>query len=155
MDGASKSRVSEALTQLTERYRPVEVNQTSVGVPTPVYEQVAGAGCVDAYVRVRNDDGELLVTPEADGSEMGVPSVQLDLDGSSDSDLVAAFEEATGVACSIEDLREVEIVTVYDQNDEDRKPVYVLEAHFTGSYRTGSTSDEAFSWVATDGSANS
>jgi hypothetical protein len=149
MDGASRERVSETLARLQERYQPFEVNQTSVGVPTAVYEEVADAGHVDAHVSVRNDGGELLV--RTDGGH--TPNVQFDPDAAApvDAPLEAAFEAETGVACTVEDLGEVSIVAVYDQSHEDREPVYVLEAHFTGHYEEGSIGEEGLSWSESAG----
>jgi hypothetical protein len=143
MDSAERDRVSESFTRLTDRYRRADVAQTSVGVPTAAYERLAVGGHVDAHVSVRNDAGERLVADEGEP-----PRVRFEPDenGRLEECLREAFEKATGIDCAIERLRDVAIVTVYDEGDDDREPIHVLETHFIGAYRAGVARPGRFFW---------
>jgi hypothetical protein len=72
----TRDRVTETLERLQERYSTFDVQQTTVGVPSDVYDHVVEGGVLDATVRVRNDAGEVLVA-EADERETA-PRVRCD-----------------------------------------------------------------------------
>jgi len=139
MGEPSRDRVTETLERLKQRYSAFDVQQTSVGVPSDVYEQAVDGGVLDASVRVHNDAGEVLVA-ETD-ERWDPPRVQYDPDdlGSDpESELEAVIHAETGVDCRVEDLLDVSIVAVHDEDDESRPPAYVLQANFEGRYESGS-----------------
>jgi hypothetical protein len=143
MGEPSRDRVTETLERLQERYSTFDVQQTTVGVPSDVYEHAAEGGVLDATVRVRNEAGEVLV---AEADERGsTPRIRYDPDADPEAELEAALLDQTGVGCRVEDLHDVAIVTVHDEDDDDRDPVYLLEAHFEGRYEDG-TPTERLVW---------
>ena len=135
MGEQSRDRVTETLARLQERYAPFDVEQTSVGVPSEVFDEVVDGDVLDATVRVRNENGEVLVT-EAD-EERTAPRVSYDPDTDPAAELEAALLAETGVGCRVEELRDVAIVTVHDEDDTEREPAYLLEEHFEGRYEDG------------------
>jgi hypothetical protein len=143
MGEASRSRVTETLERLQERYSSFDVQQTSVGVPSEVYERAVDGGVLEASVRVRNDAREVLVTESEDHE--APPRVRCDPDSDPAAELERALLAETGVDCRIEDLLDVSIVAVHDEGDEDRDPAYLLEARFEGRYEEG-TPAERLAW---------
>ena len=139
MGEPSRDRVTETLDQLKERYSEFDVQQTSVGVPSDVYERAIDGGVLDASVRVHNDAGEVLLT-ETD-ERWDTPRVRYDPDDQEsdpEAELEAAVHAQTGVGCRVEDLLDVSIVAIHDEDDESRDPAYILEANFEGQYEGGS-----------------
>jgi hypothetical protein len=151
MGEPSRDRVTETLERLQERYSAFDVQQTSVGVPSDVYERAADGGVLDASVRVRNDDGEVLVT-ESEDREV-TPRVRYDPETDPAAELESALLAETGVGCRVEDLLDVSIVAVHDEEAEDRDPTYVLEANFEGRYEDG-TPTGSLAWREDTGEPN-
>ncbi|MFC7225871.1 hypothetical protein N0B31_00520 [Salinirubellus salinus] len=143
MGELSRDRVTETLERLQERYSSFDVQQTSVGVPSEVYERAVDGGVLDASVRVRNEAGEVLVAESEDHEE--TPRVRYDPASDPAAELERALLAETGVGCRIEDLLDVSIVAVHDEDDEDRDPAYLLEASFEGRYEDG-TPGERLAW---------
>lgn len=126
MDGATRERVTERLDALQREYEGFDVQQTTVTARPEEHERAAAGPAVDVRVRVRNDDGEVLVVDDS------LPERQVGEDTSPAVAAQEAVREATGVDCVIEGLERVAIVCVRDEAGE-RDPVYRLTAQFAAT----------------------
>ena len=102
---------------------------------TDIYERRVPDGVADVYVRVHNDDGEVL---HAEGD--GRPRVPRCV-GTSAKPLVdrarTAVEEATGVSCVIDEIVRVTIAGVRNAENPDADTVYRLLVLFDATYDSG------------------
>lgn len=128
----SRERVEQRLTALEETYSGFPVNQTTLAVSRNAYERVGQRcrdGTVDAYVRVFNDRGDVLLV-ERDGG-WAVPRYEPRTDERVVEATERALSERTAVDCAVTDLERVTILGVRDEDDSDRRPMYRLVAVFT------------------------
>lgn len=134
----SRDRVEARLAALAESYASYPVNQTTLTVNGEAYERVrdrCSEGLVDAYVRIYNGDGEVLLA-EDDGSWV-VPSVVPPAGERLETGIERAVEADTGVDCALTALDRVTILGVRHEDAPDRDPVYRLVTVFSGRYVDG------------------
>ena len=134
--------VEERLDGLQETYGSVTVNQTTVSLPAERFESVAdryAGGFVDAYVAVENGDDEVLHVLADDGLEL--PGTAPSEDERLERGARRAVEEATGVRCRIDGLRQVTIAGI--RNADSGKTVYRLVVVFSAKYLDGPVGERA------------
>jgi ADP-ribose pyrophosphatase YjhB (NUDIX family) len=128
----TRERVEERLVALEDAFSDFPVNQTTLAVAREVYERAAGrseGGVVDAYVRVYDPRGDVLVVDGADG--WGLPRCEPGPGERVVAGTERALRERTGVDCAVTGLARVTILGVRDGDDPERPPVYRLVAVFT------------------------
>ena len=134
--------VEDRLAGLQETYGSVTVNQTTISLPGERFESVAdryASGLVDAYVAVENADEELLHVVADDGLEL--PGTAPSEDEPLERGARRAVEDATGVRCRIDGLREVTIAGI--RNADSGNTVYRLVVVFSAEYLEGPVGDRA------------
>jgi hypothetical protein len=136
--GGSRDVIGNGIELLQERHGPFPVNQTTLSLSPDAYQDArdrADDGVADVYVRVHNDDGEVL---HAEGD--GRPRVPRCV-GTSAKPLVdrarSAVREATGVSCVIDEIVRVTIAGVRNAEDPDAETVYRLLVLFDATYDSG------------------
>jgi len=130
--------IGNGIELLQDRHGPFPVNQTTLSLSPDAYHDArdrADDGVADVYVRVHNDDGEVL---HAEGD--GRPRVPRCV-GTSAKPLVdrarTAVEEATGVSCVIDEIVRVTIAGVRNAENPDADTVYRLLVLFDATYDSG------------------
>jgi ADP-ribose pyrophosphatase YjhB (NUDIX family) len=140
----TREAVEERLAALQETYDGVTVNQTTISLPADrfraVTEEYTG-GLVDAYVAVRNRDDEVLHVNAEEGLEL--PGTATGRDEPLERSARRAVEDATGVVCRIDGLREVTIAGMRNADDPDAETVYRLVVVFSAEYLEGAIESEA------------
>lgn len=136
--GGSRDVIGEGIDSLQQRYGPFPVNQTTISLSPEGYRDAidrARDGFADVYVRVENDDGEVLHV-EGDGRSR-VPRCV----GGSEKALAErardAVEDATGVRCAIDEIVRVTIAGVRNAEDTDAGTVYRLLVLVNAAYDGG------------------
>jgi len=140
----SRARVEDLLSDLERSYDSFPVNQTTLTLPAERYERARreyGDGAVDTYVRIANDDGEVLQVTE-DG-QTALPGVVGYPDDAFERDLERRVERQTGVECSIDGLDEVTIAGLGNADDPDEATFYRLLVVYQASYRGGEPAEGA------------
>jgi len=141
MNTASGSRevIGDGIDFLQERHGSFPVNQTTLSLSPDAYADAvsrAEDGFADVYVRVHNDDGDVLHV-EHDGRPR-VPRCV----GNSAKPLVEracnAVHESTGVDCEIDEIVRVTIAGVRNADDPDAETVYRLLVLLDAVYDSGS-----------------
>ena len=139
MAGGSSNIIGEGIESLQKRHGSFPVNQTTLSLRADAYHDAserASEGIADVYVRVYNDDGDVLHV-DTDGQRR-VPRCVGDSGRSLKDRAQNAVEEPTGVTCSIEQIVRVTIAGVRNADDPDAETVYRLLVLFDAS-RTGGT----------------
>jgi ADP-ribose pyrophosphatase YjhB (NUDIX family) len=140
----SREAVEDRLAGLLDTYGSVPVNQTTVSLPADrfaaVRERDAG-GLVDAYVAVSNRDDQVLHVDAGDGLEL--PGTATAGNDPLERDARRAVEEATGVVCELDGLREVTIAGIRNADDPDGTTVYRLVVVFSARYLEGAVETDA------------
>jgi len=132
--GVARDLVGESIRELEDRFGSFPVNQTTLRLSSEAYAdalQRAEAGVADLYVRVSNAQGEVLHV--RDGDRPRVPRCAGPLRGRPVERARQAVREATGVACTVDDVVRVTIAGVRDGSDADAPPAYRLLVLFEGS----------------------
>ena len=132
----TQEAVEDRLAGLQETYGSVTVNQTTISLPDERFESVAdryAGGLVDAYVAVENGEDEVLHVAADDGLEL--PGTAPAADEPLERGARRAVEEATGVRCRIDGLREVTITGI--RNADSGETVYRLVVVFSAEYLDG------------------
>lgn len=143
----SQETVEAYLSALDDSYESFPVNQTTVTVATEEYRRErerAGAGSVDLYARVENDQAEVLHVET--GGELVLPWTRTTED-SIECTAIDAVEDATGVSCQLEGIEQATILGIHDA-DSEHDPVYRLAVVFEGVPESGSTNTDAV-WHST------
>lgn len=145
----SRDRVEGRLASLEQAYSSFPVNQTTLSVAPNVYERARERcrdGLVEVYVTVRNDADEVLLVEGDD--QWAVPHAEPGSGDRLEERARRAVREDSGVECTITDLRKTIIVSLRDEDDPEREPVYRLITVFAGEHVAGSP-DGAVQWRAT------
>lgn len=140
----SREAVQDRLESLQRTYGNVTVNQTTISLPADRFRAVAEQytdGLVDAYVAVRNHDEEVLHVDAEEGLEL--PGTATESDESPEARARRAVEEATGVVCRIDGLREVTIAGIRDADEPEGKTLYRLVVVFSAEYLEGAVEADA------------
>jgi hypothetical protein len=147
MVGRSTDAIGDGIESLQQRYGSFPVNQTTLSLCPDAYRDTvdrAEEGIADVYVRVHNDDGEVLQV-EADGRQR-VPRCV----GTSERPLRErarrAVEQTTGVTCTVDEIVRVTIAGVRNAQDADAETVYRLLVLFDATYEGGTVRNG--SWQA-------
>lgn len=148
-DGTMQNRVGECIERLEERFGSFPINQRTIGTSESNYEAVrerADAGTMDVYVRIHDDDGEVVHVHDEDNL-----SVSRCTKGTEES-LAAIIDEAvateTGVDCTVDDVVRVTIAGINNEADPDAPTVYRLIVLVDAEY-DGGTPDGAI-WQSDD-----
>jgi len=139
----SYAAVESYLSVLDQSYGSFSVNQTTVAVSQSRYErerEKAGAGSVDVYTKVRNDESELLHVQNAETLELPSTTVT---DEEFERAAATAVENETGIDCRIVDVEQATILGVRNIDDDSHKTVYRLAVVFEASHSSGSISSDA------------
>lgn len=138
--GRSRDVIGTGIDSLQQRHGPFPVNQTTISLSPEGYRDAVGRardGFADVYVRVENDDGEVLHV-EGDGRSR-VPRCV----GSSTKPIAErardAVQEATGVRCAIDTIVRVTIAGVRNAENTDAETVYRLLVLVDAAYDGGQT----------------
>lgn len=141
-DGTMQDRVGEGIERLEERFGSFPVNQTTLAVGESDYETAherADAGKIDVYVRVYDDDGDVLhLRDEADSS---VPRCVNDPGEPLGISVARTVREEAGVKCAIDDVARATIAGVHNEGDPDAPTVYRLIALLDAEYENGRVED--------------
>jgi len=134
----SRDHVEELLSELERQYDAFPVSQTTVTVSATDYERVVtrcreGVARVD--VRVRNDDGEVLMVERAD--QLTLPGRIVENRTAIEREAQLAVHDAAGVDCSIEELDHATIAGVDSADGADRPTLYRLLVLFQAEYVDG------------------
>ncbi|MFC7056893.1 hypothetical protein [Halovenus salina] len=136
----SQETVEEYLSALEQSHQSFPVNQTTVAVSVDEYQRErerADAGSVDSYVKVENEEGQVLHLDEGD---LVLPSARTS-EGNIERVTADAVEESTGIVPRIEDIEQATILGIHD-TDSDHETVFRLAVVFKASHQSGSpTSD--------------
>ncbi|PSP93791.1 hypothetical protein BRC91_09385 [Halobacteriales archaeon QS_4_62_28] len=142
MAGGSSNIIGEGIESLQKRHGSFPVNQTTLSLRADAYHDAserASEGIADVYVRVYNDNGDVLHIG-TDGQRR-VPRCVGDSGRSLKDRARNAVEESTGVTCSIEQIVRVTIAGVRNADDPDAETVYRLLVLFDGSRSGGKLRD--------------
>ncbi|WP_226021702.1 hypothetical protein [Halomicrobium salinisoli] len=132
--GVAREMVGESIRELEDRFGSFPVNQTTLRLSPEAYADAlerAEAGVADLYVRVENAEGKVLHVP--DGKRPRVPRCVGTLRDRPVERARRAVREATGVACTVDDVARVTIAGVRNGSDADAPPAYRLLVLFEGS----------------------
>lgn len=126
----SHEMVELYISALEQSYGTFAINQTTLTVPPSEYDRErerASAGCVEIYIKVTNDEADVLHIE--DGDERVVPSTRTE---GVPLETVATdiVEDETGVACQIEEIEQATILGIRD-SESDRETVYRLAIVFS------------------------
>ena len=138
----SHEAIEDRIAGLQETYGSMTVNQTTVSLPGERFESVAdryAGGLVDAYVAVENGHDGVLHVADDDGLEL--PGTAPGANEPLERGARRAVEDATGVRCRIDGLREVTITGI--RNADSGKTVYRLVVVFSAEYLDGPVGDQA------------
>jgi hypothetical protein len=145
--GGPRDVIGEGIDSLQRHHGPFPVNQTTLSLAPEAYRDAverASDGFADVYVRVENDDGDVLHV-QTDGRSR-VPRCV----GRSTKPLAErarnAVREATGVQCVIDEIVRVTIAGVRNAANSDADTVYRLLVLFEASHAAGQARDG--SWQA-------
>lgn len=137
-DGTAADSVGEDIERLEDRFGSFPVNQTTLDVSEACYESArerAGAEELDVYVRVRNDDGEVL---HVGGDEGGsVPQCVSGPNEPLSAAVTRTVRTETGVECAVDDVARVTITGVRDEDDPDAEAIYRLVALVDARHERG------------------
>lgn len=142
MVGTSRDTVGEGIEFLQDHHGSFPVNQTTISLSADAYQDAvdrASTGIADVYVRVHNDDGEILHV-EAD-DRFRVPRCVGDSEKALTDRAREAVREATGVRCAIDEVARVTIAGIRNADDMDADPVYRLLVLFEASHVGGTLGD--------------
>lgn len=131
----SEGWVTDQLSRLTDEYGSAPVHQVSWSVSGPRYEEAAAVDTAEhaaAGVRVTNDADETLLVRDRH-NEWAPPRGAVDADESLEAGARRNVREATGVDCEVEGVERITIVSIGDESDRDRPPIYCLIVLFVGS----------------------
>jgi len=138
--GGSREVIGDGIELLQEHHGPFPVNQTTLSLSPEAYHDAvkrATDGVADVYIRVHNDDGEVLHV-ETDGRRR-VPRCV----GESAKPLAdracRAVQEATGIDCVIDEIVRVTIAGVRNAEDPEAETVYRLLVLFDAAHDSGQT----------------
>jgi len=134
----SRARVEDVLSDLEGSYDSFPVNQTTLTLPEERYERARreyGEGAVDTYLRIANEDGEVLHV--TDDGQAGLPGVVGQPDHAVECDLERRVERQTGVECSVDGLEEVTIAGLGNADAPDDPTYYRLLVVYEASYQCG------------------
>ena len=147
MVSRSPDVIGDGIESLQQRHGPFPVNQTTLSLSPAAYRDAAERardGFADVYVRVENDDGEVLHVQGEDRRR--VPRCV----GGSEKPLTErardAVADATGVSCTIDEIVRVTIAGVRNAEDTDAETVYRLLVLVDAVYDGGQT--ERGIWAA-------
>ncbi|WP_225333653.1 hypothetical protein [Halomicrobium urmianum] len=136
--GVARDLIGESIRELEERFGSFPVNQTTLRLSSEAYADAldrAEAGVADLYVRVKNAQGEVLHV--RDDERPRVPRCVGTLRDEPAERARQAVREATGVACTVDDVARVTIAGVRNGEDDDAPPAYRLLVLFEGSPADG------------------
>jgi len=133
----SQETVEEYLSALEESHQSFPVNQTTVAVSVDEYQR-ADAGSVDSYVKVENEEGEVL---HLDEDDLVLPSARTS-EGNIERVTVDAVKESTGITPRIEGIEQATILGIHD-TESDHETVFRLAVVFQASCRSGSPTVDA------------
>lgn len=139
----SSAAVESYLSALDETYGSFSVNQTTLAVETSRYEherEKAGAGRVDIYTKVHNDQSEVLHLQQEETLELPSATVS---DKEFESAATSAVEDRTGIECEVTGIDQATILGVRDINDDSRETVYRLAIVFEATHNSGSVDNTA------------
>lgn len=131
----SEDWVTDQLSRLTDEYGSVPVHQASWSVSASRYDEAAGADATEhaaAGVRVTNEADETLLVRDRH-SEWAPPRGPVGADESLEAGAARNVREATGIDPEVEDVERLTIVSIGDESDRDRPPIYSLIVLFVGS----------------------
>jgi len=140
----SRDVVEERLGALEEAYASFTINQTTLEVPSESYDRARDRcteGLADVYVKVSNDDGDVLLVERDRG--WVVPSVQPPARDPLEIGVSHALAEETGVECRITDLERVTILGICHEGDPDHPTVYRLVSVFAAERTAGTPASDA------------
>ncbi|WP_018258017.1 hypothetical protein [Halomicrobium katesii] len=136
--GGSRDVIGNGIELLQQRHGPFPVNQTTLSLSPDAYDAAVERACdgfADVYVRVENDDGEVLHVQGEDRRR--VPRCV----GGSETPLSErardAVKDATGVSCTIDGIVRVTIAGVRNAEDTDAETVYRLLVLADATYDGG------------------
>jgi len=138
MVGRSRDAIGDGLESLQERYGSFPVNQTTLSLSPAAYRDAADRaeeGIADVYVRVHNDDGEVLQV-DAEGRPR-VPRCVSSDEKPLKERARRAVEQTTGVTCAVDEIVRVTIAGVRNAQDPDAETVYRLLVLFDATYEGG------------------
>ena len=144
----SYATVESYLSALDESYDSFSVNQTTLAVSSGRYErerEKAGAGRVDLYAKVTNDNSEVLHVEQEDS--LGLPATTT-TEETFEHAACTAVSELTGVDCRIVDVEQATILGIRDADDRARETVYRLAVVFEATHRSGTVNGNAV-WEST------
>jgi ADP-ribose pyrophosphatase YjhB (NUDIX family) len=136
----SRARVEDLLADLERGYDSFPVNQTTLTLPADRFDRARreyGDGTVDTYVRIANDDGEVLSL--VDEGAQDLPGAVWHPNEAVEGDLERTVAAETGVDFSIEGLSEVTIAGLSnaDADEGEEATLYRLLVVFEASYEEG------------------
>ena len=137
----SEDWVADQLSRLTDEYGSAPVHQVSWSVSGSRYDEAAAADATEhaaAGVRVTNDTDETLLVRDRH-SEWAPPRGAVAPDESLEAGAVRNVREATGIECEVDDIERITIVSIGDESDRDRQPIYCLIVLFVGSCDSNQT----------------
>ena len=147
----SRARVEDLLTEFERLYDDVPVNQQTVAVSGARYEAARDEydeRSVDTYVRIENDDGDVLhVTDEGSG---GLPGAVGTPDESLSAEVGRAVAAQTGVDFDIDGLAELTIAGISNADEPDDPVLYRLLVVFEASHEGGEPEEDT-EWRAASG----
>lgn len=141
-DGRMRDWVGEGIERLEERFDSFHVNQTTLSVAEPDYATAchhAEDGVMDVYVRVRNDDGEVLHVDE--GDELSVPHRVRYPEDPLAAPVTASLAVETGVHCVVDGVARATIAGVHNEDDPDAAAVYRLFVLLDARHERGTPDD--------------
>ena len=147
-DGTARDPIGDGIDRLEDAFGSFPVNQTTLSVGTSDYDTARerGDNAVYVYVRVRNDEGEVLHLRDAD--EPSVPRYVRNFETELRPHVREWIREETGVECAVSDVTRATIAGVHDESDPDAPPLYRLLVLVDADYE-GGTPDGAV-WEAGD-----
>ena len=137
-DGTVGDRVGEGIERLEERFGSFPINQTTLSVSEADYETAcarADAGKTDAYVRVHNDEGDVLRL--CNDREYDVPRCVNDPAEPLAVSVARTVRKEANVECTIDDVARVTIAGVNNEADPDSPTAYRLITLLDAAYVQG------------------
>lgn len=131
----SEGWVTDQLSRLTDEYGSAPVHQVSWTVPEARYDDAADAedaAHAAAGVRVTNDADEVLLVRDRH-NEWACPRGSIAPGESLEYGAIRHVREETGIACRVDGIERITIVSIGDESDRDRPPIYCLVVLFVGS----------------------
>lgn len=140
----SSGLVESQLSALEDSYDSFSINQRTVSVPTPQYEQKREGSKnpqIELYAKVTNDTSDVLYV-DTDIHRV-LPSTTASVDDGLEETVRETVKEKTGIECEVEGIAGVTILGIRDEDDTDRNPIYRLAVLFEADSKGGSVGENA------------